>query len=134
MNINEMQAGRKLDALINWHVFKRCAGGDARHLPECVTNCEKCSLEHMGFDYEHPNYSTDITDAWIVWGKLPRKSNLGFAISISLIDEEMSSEPDKRVYIVIATYHGATMCGGMADTPGLAICRAALKIVQENTE
>ena len=138
MNINEMPAGEEMDILVAKEVMKWVPSAECLFEGEISIWKDEsgnmvASQETWGPANDETciqwSPSTNIAHAWMVWKKLPRKSNLGFALSIKLIDEEMSSEPDKRVYIVIATYRGATMCGGMADTPELAICRAALKAV-----
>ena len=110
MNIDEMPAGREMDALVAEKVFgvphedcfdvyggKRCVKDDEYGGPQC--------------------YSTDIAAAWEVVEKIRED----YEPRIELWDEGW------EVTILTGTDRGSA--SGRALTAPLAICRAALKAV-----
>jgi hypothetical protein len=65
-----------------------------------------------------PNYSTDIADAWQVVDK----------IYVHSLRRIVNGEPDKPALWQVFIYADSTL-SGIAETPALAICRAALMAV-----
>ncbi len=133
MNIDEMLAGRELDTLVGWHIFKKCAGGDARHLPVCAQECSECSLEHS-FGYEHPYYSTRSAAAWRVVEKLlatPGDTPYDFACAIC----GGAPEPIEGIYL--QQWDGEDVVffvlRAIKNLTPLAICQAALEAVNNAT-
>lgn len=123
MNIDEMKAGREMDALVAEKVmgWKRFAVCDKLHPPY---------MEETRHTFAHgfPDYSTDITAAWEVAEKM--------RVAVMPIDGGGWAAKD----ISIDATHGTELyiipgsdeeCYGWtkADTAPLAICRAALKAV-----
>ena len=130
MNIDEMQAGPELDAL----VAERVMGWRQSSLPGVFIDEDE---RFWGVTDEVPtsrqfNPSIDIATAWQVWQKLPRIHSMGnhdLSISWHLINAR-SIHRDGNEYIVC----GILDCGeweysASADTAPLAICRAALEAV-----
>jgi len=134
MNIDELQAGPVLDALVaervmEWTKIKSMCGlvrSDSSWLDK-RTGCRKAQ--------KHWSPSTDIAAAWEVWEALPREykplSNIG--ITWGITDSHYMFHPNgERVYIC----QGILDCGEIkwhaeAETAPLAICRMALKYKTE---
>jgi len=117
MNIDEMQAGRELDALIAETVMEmqRVEEGNIYFWPspEMVARLLELHPDVLAVDYfPAPHYSTDIAAAWQIVEKL------GMQCGFSIYDREPFAA-HKRVSTV-------------ASTVPLAICRAALKAIREN--
>lgn len=108
MNIDELQAGRELDALIAEKVMEwtQCGfdeiGQEWTGIPEGG---------QPGYHSVIPSYTTNIAAAWQVVEKLGMQC--GFSIH--------EKEP-------FAMHNGISL---VAETVPLAICRAALKAVQD---
>jgi len=135
VDIDKLEAGRELDALVAEHIFgwKRIAEGS---VSINVPSGETVLLNDLFVspdDYERvkvvgsalvapmnlPDFSTDISAAWGVVEKVIRLVNRGFELSVT------NHYPD--IYGVDVRFDGHDMVNG--NTIPLAICRAALKCV-----
>lgn len=118
INIDEMQAGRELDALIAEKVmrFTQCTCNCALE-PKMVAGFTACAV--CGLDIPLA-YSTDIAAAWQVVEKL----NL-FRYMV------LNKNADEKY--IIRRYSEWLFPDGFtaASTAQLAICRAALKTIEE---
>jgi hypothetical protein len=111
MNIDELQAGRELDALVAEKVMGYTLGTPPS--PESAIN-----LAGPEYPVTVPHYSTDIAAAWQVvekfkdrdWRFILDKYDDGWGIEIELSGGKYGS-------------------GAVAETAPLAICRVALKAV-----
>ena len=115
MNVDEMQAGQELDALIATQImgfkFPAVMGGS----------------DLAAFYISIPDYSTDIAAAWRVMEKfhpshicyLTRLQSGAWRVDLSYIAEDFDDNINFSAY---------------DDAVSLAICRAALKAVQENNK
>jgi hypothetical protein len=108
-NIENMQAGREMDALVAENIFKLDAA--------CwIHGCEITA-------HRIPEYSTDIAAAWLVVEKLRQQ---GFRIMVSTDDElEWGAYFEDRRHSSGSSEH---------DSAPLAICRAALKAVSRQQD
>ena len=118
MNIDEMEAGRTLDAL----VAKKVMGY------ECVCDEEPCDCPvHAQGDYDTLlAYSTDIEDAWRIIECLHSVSNMVFWLTYY---------PTGTYYATFEDFTPATLkreglWDSSADSAPLAICRSALKFAE----
>ena len=122
MNIDKMLPGREMDALIaelmGWSDVSLDNGGRGIAPGDEVEGMRIFKTQYL------PNWSIDISAAWQVWDRLPRRKGK-LLLEVSLSDCP-AWHSNGRVYVASATHHGTTQYSGMADTPELAICRAAL--------
>lgn len=119
--IENMPAGREMDALIGEKVMGLCAH-DWKLVPHedddgVCRICQKCHLEFWGlcpplYGCHYGSYSTDISAAWEVVEKLRM-----FVLPFGKTDWCSTN---------IRNYRGAFENIAVADTAPLAICRAAL--------
>lgn len=129
MQIDEMEAGRELDALVAEKVMelRRVEEGNVYFWPspEMVEQIRKRHPDVIGVDYfPAPHYSTDIAAAWQVVDKLTDENEPFPRFCIFWHKElewgaefQMTQELfPHRVY---------------ADTAALAICQAALKAMEQ---
>lgn len=129
MNIDDMPAGREMDALVAekvmaWTSVRTGKKYDASDFDDLYGQ----SLG--GFDWRCPvpGYSTDIAAAWKVVEYL-RKRKEPYGAQLDHIEERNQSE---GIWVVqfCAKYNEAWWhAHAYADTVPLAICRAALKAV-----
>jgi len=147
--IDEMPAGRELDALVAEKVmdqdFCRCPTDDAGETIHgiCWKNDGFKTIQDVGTCWsckkrpQHERYSTDIAAAWEVVEKLVLE--LGWDFDVSL-EPAYADDAEQRVGVMftrkaeIAAYAKLSedspiyVAGGLVP---LAICRAALKAVEE---
>lgn len=136
MQVDNMPAGREMDILIAEKVMEIDTDGYWITTVDANTsNCGTISLEWLknnptfdinridkdGWEYEGPQYSTDMSPAWEVAEKLklaviPRHPGWACAHCRAVVD-------GGPTWIGVADEHGWTK----AETAPLAICRAALK-------
>lgn len=120
MNIDEMQAGREMDALIAEKIFGLKVEWEIEYLGEQIP-----SSKQLADKYDEngilPLYSTDIAAAWEVVEGVREKFNLLMNVHpYSLVAANGGyrvSVNDLHIELDYTT----------ADTAPLAICRAALK-------
>ena len=130
MNIDEMEAGRELDALVAEKVmgfYWRDVNEHQRAL--CPPGIDDFFEILWGEDLDKyvPDYSTDITAAWLVVEKHPHYFIL--SRTNDWRGPGMLGDPKKWV----CRFYAPERFKVVADTAPLAICRAALKAVQETT-
>ena len=138
MNIDELQAGPVLDALVaervmGWTQIKSTLQG-LRRLRSLVYSGSSWLDKRTGCRKAHNRRSpsTDITAAQKVWETLPHEYDMGnhkLGIAWELINSYHIGQPHERGYIC----QGLLGCGEVkwfaeGDTPMLAICRVALKV------
>ena len=137
MDIDELEAGRELDAIVALDVmgWKRHEWREHRALqrmvfcPKCGNTKAKVALSDF---YEFcgtallPRYSADIVAAWEVVEKLEYNWSLGRDVGQCSNDYETSGD---KLYRFVYSAPGMPMQGISANTAPLAICRAALKAV-----
>lgn len=119
MNVDEMEAGRELDALIAQHVMGCKVLGSAMTGFFCG-----CSPEtHRDKDSFLPRFSADIAAAWEIVEKIKATSSRGYVLdfirgewTVGLRACGDAGEPE---------LYGPD--AGCAEEAPLAICRAALK-------
>lgn len=121
MNIDEMEAGRELDALIAERIFGLRVEWEQEYLGETIP-----SSKQLADQYDEngilPMYSTDIAAAWGVIEKL--------AIHMIQFRLEQTGSGITFAKFFDCTIDMQKVIGGAhADTAPLAICRAALKAV-----
>lgn len=122
MKVDDLPAGRKLDALIAARVFGT-SRRDVWYYYESPHNKVLDSVLH---------YSTDIKAAWEVWTALPREwGEHGLGVTWYLIDTHFMFHPnDERHFVCKAELDcGEVKWLAEGKTAMLAICRAALKAV-----
>ena len=121
MTVKELQAGRELDAL----VAEKVMGLKPHRMISCPDNKPGCLVYHYEGAWEGyviPDYSTSISAAWEVVEKLGVNDFV-----------HLSWMPGHKLWTCSLD---STMFGGYinlsveADTAPLAICRAALKVVE----
>lgn len=119
MNVNEMEAGRELDALVAQHVMGCKVLGS-----ELTGFFCGCSPEtHRDKDGFLPRFSTDIAAAWEIVEKVKATSSRGYVLdflrgewTVGLRACGDAGEPELYDH-----------CAGCAEEAPLAICKAALK-------
>lgn len=78
MNVDELQVGRELDALVWERVFDGVVARSISDIPDGYLLAEglnfPCYADGTAY-YKVPNFSTDIAAAWRVWEKLKSLSN-----------------------------------------------------------
>ena len=134
MNIDDMPAGRELDALVAEKVMGWCITawndgepwGNREVFPPfepingIPADCDCISHSEAG---EPPHYSTDIAAAWEVVEKLDGGGERGTFWW-------MISSPGNDTMYSARIFEGSVeIVGAMAPTAPLAICRAALRTV-----
>jgi len=121
LEIDELKAGPELDALI----AEKVMGWE--YLPHRLDQGWPWKVQDGVRATKCPKYSTQMTSAWEVAEKISREQ---FSIEFRLVS--MPSPPHEqdvwRVFIL--TNADKTICG--EGTAPLAICRAALNLVNEN--
>ena len=134
MNIDEMEAGRELDALVaekamgwEWRRFPH-AGDDVRALvsPESwlFSAREKAIGDERlagGWNYNVPNYSTKIADAWEVVNAMRDR---GLSVNINVDSPENSTLVSCSLHK--PDLHETMVTEKIAETAPLAICLVAL--------
>jgi hypothetical protein len=133
---NDQSLDREFDATIAEHVMGWRWFSDNIGYPDYIILLDPTTVRHPAFkmvDAKHnrfldwdtyvPHYSTNITDAWLVVDEMHRRGN-----HLSLIYTfNQSLNIDHAVWQ--ATFQ-LTKPLGEANTPALAICRAALNVVK----
>lgn len=136
MDIDKLEAGRELDAL----VAEKVMGLNLTVIPETCPYCDGYVSQNRdpgwcgscgAYVNEPEPYSTDIAAAWEVVEKMRTwkgKGTLGCraCIEIHSIDGSFEEGENKPYLAMIWGKEG------IAKTAPLAICRAALKAVMEN--
>ena len=132
MDIDKMEAGRELDALVaekvmglepcdKWELFRH--GGLSG--PEWIHDV--CQEDHTCYPKENPSaYSTDIAAAWKVVERLCELPSVG--IIIKAYPKWNEKHERNFLYEYVATFPDLGL-QAVADTAPLAICRAALKAI-----
>ena len=124
MNIDELEAGRELDALVaekvmGWHVTPRGRCISPGYNPDCYKG------GYLGAPFDVPKYSTDIAAAWEAHRKIIMPST------------ELAFNYARELEIAAGACWGGNDCNVLDVlrylTP-LAICRAALKALEKNAE
>lgn len=119
MNIDEMPAGREIDALILELIFEKKACHCKSDPSMCAFGPNHC----LTCDGWMPRFhSTNIAAAWEVVEKLGQKE-LNFFIE--------SCKPHYNWWAQFVPHNKDDEVHGEADTAPLAICRAALKAVMK---
>lgn len=120
MNIEEIPAGRELDALIEVEVLKRNFQHVLNYMDWFKEPEPKSKIKEP---YYSPGcYSSDIEDAWEIINKLSKD----FYFSIM----EVEPQPRFRFLVSFAQRVGKAWVQHGGDTVPLAICRAALQAVR----
>ena len=114
MNIDEMQAGREMDALIAEKTMGLILDSDNPFLANIVV-FEANTGENTGHTQNLPHYSTEMAAAWEVWEWLKTQYH------------EINFTWCKGVCYLTIFEHGNCILGADAETFPLAICRSALK-------
>jgi hypothetical protein len=127
MDVETMEAGRELDALVEVTIFEgtcaRCRKTPAKHIEHGVTYCSvDCSnrIGDFALDDYHENrarYSTSIEAAWMVVER----------ILVRRYTWQASGNGGKAECLFMD--NGLLIARDIAETLPLAICRAALKAV-----
>ena len=125
MKIDEMPAGREIDALVAKKVMGAVACGAWRYL-----TYDRNVLEDGDCDHERcypelcgsPHYSNNMEAAWSVIAAIVEDYDLWPCV-------ELFSAGGKRIWNCYFWNGDDAMYSGDAITAPLAICRAALKIV-----
>lgn len=129
-----MNAGRDMDAL----VAEKVMGWDLKTVwigSEEHKRLIAPERHYMPDDY--PWYSTDIAAAWMVVEKMQERFKCGVKV-FAIIPEQIERVGKKYV----CSFHSGTLeyitpelhTSDKADTAPLAICRAALKAIEEGGE
>lgn len=124
MNIDEMPAGRELDALVAEKVMGHapCNKWTLALHPEVEGWLKNCQCQACYPTGDPARYSTDIAAAWDITARM---NDAAFLLERSLTANaswcaRFGRHEDGRLI--------GTMTRGTASTPALAICRAALKL------
>jgi hypothetical protein len=126
LSINEMEAGREMDALVAENVM----GWKPHKVISCPFNKEGCLVYHYEGDWRPnwkdivPNYSTDIKDAWKVVEKMDAG---GYSLDITRYPNEKCRV---NFHIPFSSRLKDNVTAEGKEFP-LAICRAALLAVAE---
>lgn len=122
MDIDNMQAGRELDAMVAEKVFGLTIEWSEIDIIETPLIKNQPISKQLRDKYDEvglvPFYSMVIEDAWLVVEKC----------SIHTLRRIVANEPDNQALWQAMIYADESL-SGIADTAPLAICRAALKAV-----
>jgi len=137
LNIDEMQAGREMDALIAEKVMGLILDSDNPFMANIVV-FEANTGENTGHTQNLPHYSTEMAAAWEVAEKMPMPLELAKSY-------EKVYNVGPRGWQVCWCPNEMSQCEGCnddcrctsgndvwAESAPLAICRAALKILGVN--
>jgi hypothetical protein len=140
MKIDDMPAGREMDALIAEKVFGLEVYRSKRdwiqtgmpHMAEWSEAVGYPAYWHPPFELATyvPEYSTNLIAAWEVVGEL---KNYDYWLNLTFEMTYFPSEDKTRMAWQV-NFRGRKCGFGCSDNPALAICRAALKAVGEVAE